>query len=447
MERSILGYVFAICVIGVGCSDGESDDSPVTDLCRGVDCGSHGSCDPETGSCSCETGYMGEDCSGCASGFRLQGDRCIAVECEDAAACSDGNPCNGEEVCTNHQCESGAPVQCGNHETCDPQDGACHCATGYEGQDCESCADGYVAIGDDCVAGSCVTDSDCDDGDPCNGEETCGDQHACEQGDRVECGEHGECMSSTGECTCETGYEGNSCEACADGYAMAEGSCLLAVTFEDLTVSAQGYWNGADLMGGFESGWAWFSNDHDETTGAWSGFGYSNLVDADHPAPPQDGLTAMAGGGAGDSEHYAVAYYNGLAISPPTLSLTDCPTGCTLAGMYVTNVAAAYYAMLEGGGGATKFGGDLGTDPDWYKLIIQGITETGTYTSPMDFYLADYRPDDSAEDYILTDWTWVDLSGLGNVIGLEILVSSSDTGPMGINTPTYFAVDNLVREP
>jgi hypothetical protein len=62
----------------------------------------------------------------------------------------------------------------------------------------------------------------------------------------------------------------------------------------------------------------------------------------------------------------------------------------------------------------------------------------------VDFYLADYRSD---EDYIINAWTWVDLTGLGAVYGLEFSLSSSDNSDYGMNTPAYFAMDNLETVP
>ncbi|MEQ8660645.1 MAG: DUF4465 domain-containing protein, partial [Gammaproteobacteria bacterium] len=36
------------------------------------------------------------------------------------------------------------------------------------------------------------------------------------------------------------------------------------------------------------------------------------------------------------------------------------------------------------------------------------------------------------------------LDGLGSVSALEFAMSSSDVGASGINTPTYFAIDDIV---
>ena len=54
-----------------------------------------------------------------------------------------------------------------------------------------------------------------------------------------------------------------------------------------------------------------------------------------------------------------------------------------------------------------------------------------------------FRFVDNAQDYIVDDWTWVDLTGLGPIVGLEFTMSSSDVGEFGMNTPSYFAMDNV----
>ena len=64
-------------------------------------------------------------------------------------------------------------------------------------------------------------------------------------------------------------------------------------------------------------------------------------------------------------------------------------------------------------------------------------------TGDVTLYLADFRFGDNSQDYIIDAWTAVNLSSLGQVKTLEFSVSSSDTGDFGINTPTYFAIDNI----
>ena len=43
----------------------------------------------------------------------------------------------------------------------------------------------------------------------------------------------------------------------------------------------------------------------------------------------------------------------------------------------------------------------------------------------------------------ITEWTYVDLSQLGEIDGLTFGMTSSDTGDWGMNTPAYFAMDDF----
>lgn len=113
-------------------------------------------------------------------------------------------------------------------------------------------------------------------------------------------------------------------------------------------------------------------------------------------------------------------------------------------GVYVTNTNWAYYSLLEGDAFAKSFGGAHGTDADWFKLTFTGIDVNEVETGTVDFYLADYRFDDPTMDTIVDEWRFVDLSSLGSVTSIRCTLHSSDVGDWGMNTPAYFALDNLV---
>ena len=87
--------------------------------------------------------------------------------------------------------------------------------------------------------------------------------------------------------------------------------------------------------------------------------------------------------------------------------------------------------MLNGDQFAKKF--EAG---DWFKLTITGKDSNGVVTDTVDFLLADGTD-------IVDAWTWVDLSGLGEVKSILFSLSSSDTGAFGMNTPSYFALDSI----
>ena len=59
----------------------------------------------------------------------------------------------------------------------------------------------------------------------------------------------------------------------------------------------------------------------------------------------------------------------------------------------------------------------------------------------IDFYLANYT---SANSLPVDVWTLVNLSSLAGAQSLTFDYASSDVGEFGINTPEYFAMDNLI---
>ena len=209
------------------------------------------------------------------------------------------------------------------------------------------------------------------------------------------------------------------------------------VDFEDLTLDPESFWNGSDESGGFISRGVHFSNNYNVEWGSWDGFSYSNTTDTTTTGFDNQ-YSAIPGNGADGSSNYTVGYI-GFA-SPPTATL---PEVQAVSGMYVTNSTYAALTVLNGDDFAKRFGGASGDDPDWFKLTVTGKDAEGNIAGTVEFYLADYRFPDNAEDYVLTKWAWVDLSSLGAIKSLEFTLSSSDMGGFGMNTPAYVAMDNL----
>ena len=226
---------------------------------------------------------------------------------------------------------------------------------------------------------------------------------------------------------------------------MAMGNSALGTgsvaDFDDLSLAAESYWNGADSSGDFTSGPASFSNTY--ASGYWEGFAYSNLS---QETPPLTGWSAAeftAVPGSGQASANYVIGFSGFYGALPTMTLDQ---AVQLQGAYFTNNNWAYYSMLNGDGFAKQFGGASGDDADWFLLTIEGFDSANESTT-VDFYLADYRFAENSQDYIVAGWTWVDLSGLGEVAKLTFNLSSSDVGGYGMNTPAYFAVDSFVMAP
>lgn len=211
------------------------------------------------------------------------------------------------------------------------------------------------------------------------------------------------------------------------------------VTFEDLTLAPETYYNGADSVGGFTSGGVFFENSF---TGYWSnGFAYSNTTDVTTAGYTND-FSAYTGEGANGSANYGVNYGGNIDFGAQAL----------VSSIDITNTTYAALSMLNGDLFAKQFGsttdanGDIdGTNgEDWFRLLIVGRDGNSAVTDTVIFYLADYRFADNNDDYIVDSWETVDLSSLGAVRYLEFSLESSDEGDWGMNTPAYFALDDLI---
>ncbi len=212
-------------------------------------------------------------------------------------------------------------------------------------------------------------------------------------------------------------------------------AALTISTFDDLTLSA-----GSQFLPGattsFTSGAATFNHDFTDWGGGccWSGWTYSNQTDTTTPGF-ENQFSAYAGSGAGGSANYALAY-----LGSPVIRF-DAPA--ELVSVDVSNTTYTALSMLQGDSFAKKFGGASGNDADFLKLTFIGLNAADQETGRVDFYLADYRFADNSLDYVIGNWASVNLGSLGAVSALKFELSSSDNGDFGMNTPAYFAIDNL----
>lgn len=124
----------------------------------------------------------------------------------------------------------------------------------------------------------------------------------------------------------------------------------------------------------------------------------------------------------------------------------DLPTGHFAGSIRVTNATYPALSMLNGDAFAKRFGGPSGSEPDFFKVTFTGHSEHGAggaTTGSVDFFLADYRFPTSTDDYVVDTWDLVDLTSLGDARSIEVALESSDNGTFGMNTPAYFAIDEL----
>jgi hypothetical protein len=205
--------------------------------------------------------------------------------------------------------------------------------------------------------------------------------------------------------------------------------------FENFNLPPNTFVNNAGATGEFSAGNISLPNNYNPDWMSWDGWAISNRTDNTTPGFLNES-SAVAGSGAQGSATYALSY----VIGASTLRLEN---RSTVNGLFVTNNTYAYFSMKDGDSFAKKFGGVTGNDPDFFLLTAKKYLDGQLSADSVNFYLADYRFANNAQDYIVDDWTWLDLSSLGNADSLRFSLSSSDVGTFGMNTPAYFCVDNV----
>lgn len=219
--------------------------------------------------------------------------------------------------------------------------------------------------------------------------------------------------------------------------AFASPGFALTATFDDLGLGVEDSLNGSTLPGGYTSGGIFFENVYTAAYDSFTGFAASSTTDDVTPGYGNQ-FSNITGSGAGGSSGFGLAYSNGRIVLP---------TATTVVGAEFTNTTYAARSMETGDAFAKQFGGISGDDPDFFRLLIEGIDDAGQSTGVQELMLADFRFSDNSQDYILDQWLFQDLSGLGVVKELLFSFESSDEAGGWINTPVYFAIDNVVTTP
>lgn len=217
----------------------------------------------------------------------------------------------------------------------------------------------------------------------------------------------------------------------------AQGS---VVTFDELPLSANSYWNGSDLSANsIVQGDLIFPTNWDTSFGGYlaSGFAYSNMTDS-ITSGFLNIYSAKPASGYNGTSNYAITYGDWFFETSSPVVLNSAR---------IANSTFAFNSMRDGDAIAKKFGGPTGNDPDYFSVTFTGYLngQPAPNGSPVTFYLADFRFEDNSQDYIVRDWRLVDLSPLGtSVDSITYNFASSDVGTFGINTPTYFCIDQVI---
>lgn len=175
----------------------------------------------------------------------------------------------------------------------------------------------------------------------------------------------------------------------------------------------------------------WKSGDYTLYTymdNSWGDAYYYGFYASDDTLNTSTGYTEpyrSAVGGAYAGNNFAIwtnDYYCGNSV----LSANPVPA----VGFFVSNNAYTVDVMAKGAWGAKKF-----DDTDWLNLVcvgkLAGVT-TGIVTVEL-----------AKEGKYIKDWTYVDLSALGQVNEVMFYMDGSDSGEYGLNTPSYFCFDNF----
>lgn len=243
---------------------------------------------------------------------------------------------------------------------------------------------------------------------------------------------------------CQLGFT-----ACSDDDPESTTSVQITLKDCDVDYNTDFIWTGWNKPGDIVL--RGFTFSHNVTLwGSFDGFVPAVLSSNNKPASgvwydnPSQFEVMPKGGVFGIASPYLVAYWDTSELSNTPVGSRSCVikySGIAASQSFnpvyvkVTNTAYSYYTMLEGNDFAKKF--EAG---DWFKLIAHGVTADGTETTA-EFYLADMN-----NGGIVTDWQTFDLTPLGEVVAVYFTMESSDSGQWGMNTPSYFALDQFTAQ-
>lgn len=203
-----------------------------------------------------------------------------------------------------------------------------------------------------------------------------------------------------------------------------------AATFEDVTLGADSvldYTTGSNFTA---TGYT-FNYEYNAAYGSWSGFVAAGKKDTSFKDYTTDKNTCV-GHGYADSKNYVV-YYPSYG-EPSTI---DLPKAQTVRGFYGAVNTYVQNSIKNGDGFARAF-----KKGDYLRLDCIGVKADNS-TDTISYYIAEYP--ESTLIYA-KDWTWFDLSNLGDVKKIYFSFDGTDKGQYGLNTPTYLLIDNFNGE-
>jgi len=216
------------------------------------------------------------------------------------------------------------------------------------------------------------------------------------------------------------------------------------VNFDSFALGQDTFHNNS-VVGYYDFSGIHFENYYDALYNYNTGFSITNKEN-DTTGDYTNSHSAITASGY-NSANYSIIYNSGSILLNST---NEVPIG-----VYVTNATYPYYSMLNGDQFAKKFGNSTnaqnqvdGTNgEDYFRIIFDGVDALNNVVDSVVFYLADYRFSNNTLDYIVDEWTYVDLSKISNraVNKIKVRFQSSDNHPQyGMNTPAYVAFDHFI---
>ncbi|MBP1645083.1 MAG: aggregation factor core protein MAFp3, isoform [Bacteroidetes bacterium] len=161
------------------------------------------------------------------------------------------------------------------------------------------------------------------------------------------------------------------------------------------------------------------------------GFGLSNLTGNSTTTSFYESAANM--GLEGPDSVYLNAYYSDYAgtIEHNIVKMADSSLFKPM-GVYVDNSLSTY-----------NYNTTNSLSNYWLTINAYGYDANGNITDSSSVYLADKR---NGANINVKDWTWLDLSNLGQCSKVIFKLGTNDDSGYGMNPPAYFCLDNFVIE-
>ncbi|MBD5362765.1 MAG: DUF4465 domain-containing protein [Bacteroides sp.] len=193
-----------------------------------------------------------------------------------------------------------------------------------------------------------------------------------------------------------------------------------------------------DAVSSLESQIFRFAHNANSEWMSWNGFTASNSADnsfRDNFLTYQ--FSNMASGGVNPEAPYLIGFYGAFyGEKACSMTFTD-GMAHNVKGAYFNLTSYTYYTVEQGDAYCRPF-----NDGDRLTLTVHGVDATENEKT-VEITLASFA---DADLTINRGWKYVDLSSLGAVNQLYFTIDSTDKGEWGINTPCYFAMDNISAE-